>query len=545
MYKEAKLEKDYDVLMEKKQRKNYGCFYTPEYIIDYIIKNAFNNIDVVKNPFVKVLDPSCGVGYFFIKVLEFLIYEFSKNISTLAKIYAEEEYVINGERKIKGRDYWKVENLTYHIITNCIYGADIDFNAVELCKENIKSKYGNSSEFNLNIVCCDSLIKWEEQNKCKTKKYDLLIEFWNKKYDYIIGNPPWVSLNRKHKQDKDEQLISYYMKQYKGNIYLPNLYEYFIKRSLELLKIGGRIGFVVPDRFAKNLQYKSFREMIILNYNIKNLAFEIKFPNINTDTMIFILEKVHNKNNKINLEVYKKRNYSIYQSQYLENENFEFSYDSNSFNRDIKNKIEKNSKFLGDISTTFTGFIGNTKEIKKYRVNNKQINILKGQNITNFRILNKCYYEFEKQNIKGGTKDIKKLACSPKIIVRKTGSKIIAALDKEGIIIEQSLYGIINLESKFSYKYVLGVLNSKLIHWYYLNFLITNLNSTPQIKKYSLNQIPIKFCDAESQSKIEKLVDKINNQYNLYEKIQDELDKEIFELYGIEDKYRNEILALR
>jgi tRNA1(Val) A37 N6-methylase TrmN6 len=545
MYKDAKLEKDYDVLMEKSRRKNYGCFYTPDYIIDYIIKNTLNNIDVVENPFVKVLDPSCGVGYFLIKVLEFLIYEFNKNIYALAEMYAENEYVINGKGKLKGRDYWKVENLTYHIITNCIYGADIDFNAVELCKENIKSKYGNRSEFILNIVCCDSLIKWEEQNNSKTKEYDLLFQFWNEKYDYIIGNPPWVSLNRKHKQDKNAQLISYYIKQYKGNIYLPNLYEYFIKRSLELLKSGGKIGFVLPDRFAKNLQYKSFREIIILNYNIKNLAFETKFPNINTDTMIFIVEKIYNKNNKINLDVYRKRNYSIYQRQYLENENFEFLYDGNSFNRDIKNKIEENSKFLGEISTTFTGFIGNTKEIKRHRVNNKQINILKGENITNFRILNKCYYEFEKQNIKGGTKDIKKLTYSPKIIVRKTGNKIIAALDKDGLIIEQSLYGIINLNPKFSYKYILGILNSKLMHWYYLNFLITNLNSTPQIKKYSLNQIPIKFCEAERQDKIEKLVDKISKQYNLYEKIQEELDKEIFDLYDIEDKYKNEILALK
>ncbi|NMM64183.1 N-6 DNA methylase [Clostridium sp. P21] len=542
MYKDVKLEKGYDTLMEKSQRKNYGCFYTPDYIIDYIIENTFNDLDVVKNPFVKILDPSCGSGYFLIKVVKFLMKEFTKSINVLQEKYKEEEYFIDSFRKLKGNDYWKVKNLKFHIKTYCIYGADIDPYAVELCRQNISGLCKHRKGGTLNIICCDSLIRWEKKSGTKIEKLKPLSTFWNEKYDYIVGNPPWVSLNRKNKQYKDKKLINYYIREYEGDLYLPNLYEYFIKRSLELIKTRGRIGFVLPDRFAKNLQYRNFRKAIVLNYNIKNLAFEIKFPSINTDVMVFIVEKTYSKNNKVSVEVYKKRNYEIYQSQYLKNQNNEFLYDSNSFNRSIKEIVERNSKVLGDISTTFTGFIGNSKEIKKARVNNNQISILKGENITNFKVLNNSYYEFEEKNIKGGTKDVRKLTYAPKIVVRKTGNGIIAALDKEGIIIEQSLYGIIKLDEKFSYKYVLGILNSKLMQWYYLNFLITNLNSIPQLKKYSLNQIPIKSCDAKSQYRIENLVDKINNKYNLYEKVKKELDEAVFDLYDIKDEYRNKFV---
>ncbi len=537
--KKNNIVKDYEYTMKKEKKKNYGCFYTPDYIIDYIIKNTFNNLDVVKNPFLKIIDPSCGVGYFLIKVFQFLIDEFSKNIYSLSEEYKEKEYTINNYKKLKGKDYWTIENLEYHIITHCIYGADIDDSAVELCKHNIMVKCINKN-LNLNVVCCDSLIKWEEKEHADKEK---LHEFWKNKYDYVVGNPPWVSLNRKQKQNKDEALVFYYSKKYKGNKYLPNLYEYFIKRSLEVLKLEGRLGFVLPDRFAKNLQYKSFRKEIILNYNIKNLAFEIEFPNINTDVMIFVMEMSYTKNNKINLSVYKIRDYYIYQKNYLENNNYEFLYDNNSFNKTINEKMKQGSTPLGEVSTTFTGFIGNSKEITKGKVYKEQTCILKGENISNFRVLNNCYYEFNESNIKGGTKNIKKLTYYPKIVVRKTGSKIIAALDKEGIIIEQSLYGVIDLDEKFSCKYILAILNSKLMQWYYLNFLVTNLKSTPQIKKYSLDQIPIKFCERERQLKIEKLVDEIKENYDLYEKIKEKIDKEIFLIYDIEEKYRNKVFS--
>lgn len=115
-------------------------------------------------------------------------------------------------------------------------------------------------------------------------------------------------------------------------------------------------------------------------------------------------------------------------------------------------------------------------------------------------------------------------------------------MDEDGTAIEQSLYGIINLDKRFSYKYVLGILNSKLMQWYYSSFLITNSKSIPQLKKYSLNQIPIKFCDAKRQYKIENLVDKISKQHNLYEKFKDELDNEVFDLYEVSDKYRDKLL---
>lgn len=576
---------EYEMVMGREKRKNYGSFYTPDFIIDYIIKNATVDLDVLENPFVKIIDPACGVGYFLIKAYDNLMNKFLEKIDSIRERYKEEEYIINisGEvKKVKGKEYWIKENLHYHILKNCIYGADIDSEAVRFTKINLISKGKYKFVLEPNIICCNSLIKWEQDYNCykakkvnsttflyryndidgiekekKVKKSELdtliyICKFWSEKYDYVIGNPPWVSLNRRHKRDIDDALMDYYINRYNGNKYLPNLYEYFIRRSLDIIKDKGKIGFVVPDRFAKNLQYKDLRKALLENYNVLNLAFDVDFPNINTDTMVFIIEKNYRKDNKINLKIYNQRDYSILQKEYLKNQNYEFLYENSSDYNHIKKKVEDGSKPLGDISTTFTGFIGDNKKITRKRVNSSQVKILKGESISRFGVVNKFYYEFIPENIKGGTKNIKKLACPLKVIVRKTGKKIIAALDTEGYIVEQSLYGVINLSYDFSYKYVLGILNSKLIEWYYLNFLITNINSTPQIKKYSLNKIPIKFCTRNMQNKIETLVDKImfevknlknisNEQGNIVDikgnekiyNLQSELDEEIFKIYGL------------
>lgn len=63
---------------------------------------------------------------------------------------------------------------------------------------------------------------------------------------------------------------------------------------------------------------------------------------------------------------------------------------------------------------------------------------------------------------------------SPKILVRKTGDTIIACYDDSGIFPEQSLYFIFELDEKFEYYYILAILNSKVINYYYINELVTN-----------------------------------------------------------------------
>jgi adenine-specific DNA-methyltransferase len=542
---------NYEKSKDRESRKKIGAFYTPESLVNSVLQKTLAGIDILENPFLKLLDPSCGCGYFLLSAYKFLFVLFEQNLKMLQNKFKHEWYFIESSKenkKINGFEYWRIENLSYHILKNCIYGSDIDERAVEITKENLNRVSKSNVNLDSNIICCNSLIRWDKDYTVvgKTKEIKNKILFWSRKYDYIVGNPPWVSLSRKFKNNIDETLANYYMKNYNGNKYLPNLYEYFIKRSLEVLNKNGKLGFVIPDRFAKNIQYKDFRKYIVEKYNIVNLVFDVEFPGINTDTMIFVLQNKFDKHNKVIVEDKNTVKYITEQSNYIKNFNTQFYSCQDIKYNSIKDIIESNSYKLGDISTTFTGFIGKSSIITKNRKTNSQIKIIKGENIDKYKVLGNFYYEFIDENIKGGTKNLDKLRYKGKIVIRKTGREIVSAIDYDGNVIEQSLYGIIVNSEAIYPEYILGILNSKLMKWYYRNFMVTNYRSMPQIKKYSLDRIPIRICDTHKEEYIRNIVLNIINctDENEIKILQGKLDNIIFSIYGIHEDSRKSILQL-
>lgn len=523
----------YETLIDRNSKKALGLFYTPDSVIIFILKNTVEKADIIENPFIKVIDPSCGSGYFLSKAYDILKYKFENNINELREKYSNIEYKLNDGKVIKGNVYWQKKYIHYHILSNCIYGADIDCTAVQLTKINLLLKDIYNFDIEINIIECDSLIKWENKPDHNLKEY----KFWSQKFDYVVGNPPWVSLSRKHGQLIKEELMMYYISQYNGNKYSPNLCEYFIKRAMEICT--NSIGYIIPDRVAVNLQYSELRKYILYNYNIKKMVFEIKFPGIVTDSMILIMEKGMVQDNVIEIN----NASSIIQKQLLEESNYEFVYKGGARREEIKMKIWDNSIALGNIATTFTGFIGDSKKISSIRVTNSQIEILKGENIKKYFTEGKFYYEFIKDNIKGGTSDLRKLTYQDKILVRKTGNRIIATIDTSATVIEQSLYGIIKVNPDYCIEYLLGVLNSKLMLWYFSNYLITNKNSMPQIKKYSLDNIPIKKCGKEKQEKIKSIVIDLLSKRKELNTNKKHLEYEN-EILILEDRLNNEILSI-
>jgi len=375
------------------------------------------------------------------------------------------------------------------------------------------------------VVTCNSLIKWEKEAATE----DGVLEwFWNNKFDYIIGNPPWISLSRKQKQDMAPGLLEYYRSNYKGNSYLPNLYEYFLLRSLELLGKGGSLAFVIPDRFARNQQFTELRKYILQNYKIKYMMFDIKFDEVVADSMAVVIENGFSVTNTIEVDSSKGK-FNFEQGMFAGSRDSQFEACCLDDHCDKIGRMKQDSVCLKEIANSFTGFICKKGELSKVRVSEEQIPVVKGTDISRYRINGNRFYDISPENIIGGTRDSRKLKAKGKILVRKTGNKLIAAIDTEGYANEQSLYGITLKSESFRPKYVLAILNSKLMEEYYLNFLVTNINSTPQIKKKDLDQIPVKNCPMDVQLKIEGLVERLEAEFE--PGIQEELDGMIYGLY--------------
>ncbi len=147
-------------------KKTKGIYYTPKIIVDYILEELLINYDIIKNPEPKILDLSCGCGNFLLEAFDILYKLIKTNLKAINEKYGEHY----------------IDNISTHIITKCIYGTDLDTNAIEILKETLveKKRFYDNQKYdffiNINNITCEDGLK---------KNYNI-------KFDYIIGNPPYI-----------------------------------------------------------------------------------------------------------------------------------------------------------------------------------------------------------------------------------------------------------------------------------------------------------------------------------------------------------------
>jgi tRNA1(Val) A37 N6-methylase TrmN6 len=176
-----------------------------------------------------------------------------------------------------------------------------------LIKLYTNSKFKNSKidgiEYNKTIF--NSIIKTDINNKVRLINEDYLNYSTNKKYDLIIGNPPYYVMKKKDINKKYNEYIE-------GR---PNIYTLFIIKSFELLNKNGIIAFVLPKNFLNCLYYNKLRSYIYNNYKIINIidCSNNKYINTNQDTIILIIQSgLLEKKNKY---VIKRNNYIIFNTE--------------------------------------------------------------------------------------------------------------------------------------------------------------------------------------------------------------------------------------
>ena len=199
-------------------------------------------------------------------------------------------------------------------------------------------------------------------------------------------------------------------------------------------------------------------------------------------------------------------------------------------------KTQRASKPLQLVAKSTSGFGGKSALITTERLHNRQMPVLKGASIQRYAMVGDCYFDFRPENLSGRTRDIRKLGIKEKVLLRKTGDRIIAAFDDSGRYPEQSLYFLYDVAPSVNPKTLLGLLNSNLLSWFYINYLVTNLDSTPQLKNCDLDIMPI-FLPVD-QRPIIGLVDKVlsakkRNQNADTLTVERELDLLVYSLYGL------------
>src|SRR6266487_7122519 len=108
---------------------------------------------------------------------------------------------------------------------------------------------------------------------------------------------------------------------------MPNMYEYFVARGLELPKQGGFFSFIVPDRLGFNAQFISLRKRILSNTAVLSLVYKVPFPGIIAETLIFVLQDVApSSDHSVEIREYEREKQTHRQSEFLKTSDFRFEY---------------------------------------------------------------------------------------------------------------------------------------------------------------------------------------------------------------------------
>lgn len=273
-------------------RKAGGVYYTPKYIVDYIVKNTVGKIIEGKTPKqiekIRILDPACGSGSFLIGAFQCLIDYYVRYLTEHPKeaqsgaLFADIIRDQNGEPRLSV--IRKAE-----ILKNNLFGVDIDPQAVEITMMSLylKALEGERSqlppkqhllpELKNNIICGNSLIGpdiYGQGTLFGDAERDRINAFdWNSDvagfgrimkeggFDCVIGNPPYVRIQ--HMKEWAPFEVEHYKERYKsagsGNY---DIYVVFVEKGLSILKKDGRLGYILPHKFF-NAQYgESLRSVI-------------------------------------------------------------------------------------------------------------------------------------------------------------------------------------------------------------------------------------------------------------------------------------------
>jgi hypothetical protein len=276
-------------------KKAGGVYYTPTYIVDYIVKNTvgklLEGLTPKKASVLRILDPACGSGSFLIGAYQYLLdWHRDWYIGDGPKRHTKELFTGPGGE-------WRLTTSEKkRILLNSIYGVDIDAQAVETTKlslllkvlegetaETINSQLSFLHERALpdlaeNIKCGNSLVGpdfyddqqlgmtlFNDEELCRINAFDWEAEFSlvvgravpekRRGFDAVIGNPPWGAridkVQRSYLAARHPDVADYESSQF------------FLMRCLDLVTHGGHLGMILPNTFALNVYARKCRAALL------------------------------------------------------------------------------------------------------------------------------------------------------------------------------------------------------------------------------------------------------------------------------------------
>ena len=615
------LEDGHTATVEQKPevRKAGGVYYTPTYIVDYIVGNTVGRLLEGKRPGprggvsrLKIVDPACGSGSFLIGAYEYLL------------DWHRDRYLEDGPEKWSKQLYegpggqWHLTiDEKKRILLNNIHGVDIDPQAVEVTKLSllIKVLEGESEQslqtqlrmfheralpdLSANIKCGNSLIGpdfydneqmvlLDEEEHYRINVFDWqsafpqVFEGDDPGFEAVIGNPPYVVFGK----DLYSEPVAEYLGKYEVAQYKTDLFHLMIQKGIDTLSSDGVLGYIVPNPWFTLKHTDQLRRYILEHTEIAEVfIFEhLVFQAANVHTALLFLEKRGPRNKH---EIVVKRSSEadwgsvnlqqvepdyISQESWYSNEGFRFE-----------------TRLVGEVGELILGLLEKLPSLSSKARASLGSQAYNSSKHSHAQIANRVFHAKEKLSdeylleLRG--KDVGRYKINtepaewikygpwlhdyrtmdwlqgPRILVREiTGEppyQIQASYTEKTYCNYKTVLNVSPSErTDFSMKYLLGLLNSRLVSFIYpymSNKIVAQ--SFPRLSVGDLRKIPIRaidFSDPEDAARHEKMVGLVERMLELHEKLAEakierertvighrisatdkQIDDLVYELYGL------------
>ncbi len=581
-------------------RKAGGVYYTPSYIVDYIVEHTVGALLKEKTPDqaekLRILDPACGSGSFLVGAYQYLL-------DWHLRYYAEHSRQYRNRRRetVDGMILTTAEKR--RILQNNIYGVDLDQNAVEVSKlslllkmlENESDAAGRQTlmfaaggrilpDLSDNIKWGNSLIGSDffrgpqarlfadEEEMLKVKAFD-----WDSEagfgeimaaggFDAVIGNPPYGA-------DLDDLQQDYLRALHNVAEYQLDTYPLFIEKAYQLAKTNSFCGYIIPSAWVASNFDKELRRFLVQNVSIHNVVIAPKnvFKDATVETLIFIFGNNATKQMSFEVErwdVDPSEKYRVSFDRIRLDKDYTFSVYSRPRVTNLIHKLNSASTPIFKHGQAVWGVkvyqrgkgkppqIGYESKGKIYhsseKVKDSHLPLLGGREIVRYSL-----------NWRGGYVDYGKWLAEPRtpdwfegkrILIREVTSKgqIHATIVDDKFVFSNSVDGLRITSDVYKTKFVLGILNSKLITFYHFN-------SSPNAFKGAFPKVLVKdilnfpLPRNPNTALHDKMVELVDEMLKLHKRLPDlsgegrritealidtvdsEIDALVYRLYGLSD----------
>ena len=545
---------------------------------------------------IKVIDPACGSGAFLIAAYDYLKKELDEINDRIADLKGRTQELFDGDEMYDA-------SLENEYLIKCLYGVDLNPESVEISKLSLwlrtLTKDKPLTNLDDNIKSGNSITEFDFHEEFSEV-------FAKGGFDVVIGNPPYV------RQESLKDIKSILEEKYATYIGTADLYCYFYELGIRLLKTGGVLGYITSNKWLRINYGKNIRKMLNKYYiiEIEDHGKVKVFVDAGVETNIIVVKKINRQNPQVKIVLTEENNKTFETNQ------SNFSEDGYLFldNRllKVKDKVDTIGKPLGEWNVeinrgVLTGlndaFIIDKEKynelVKKDRKNKEiLVPVLRGRDISRYDISYSDLYLINTHNGYKNThnESIRAIDIEDYPILKEYLNEFEPNLSKrldkgftpynlrnctylEEFKKEKIVYGKISKNVNFSYddfgysmldtsffitgeklKYLMAILNSKLIDFSYLNFyagkmlaggtefrkiymlLIPIIAPTQEQEEYLTNLADKMLESKEKLSKLNKLLELAVNDKNyemqleLKEKVE-ELNEEILDIDYAIDSY--------